>query len=375
MTSNSLTLPSIVNHTSHPSQNTSKNFQDILGGENAFYNQPNYLEATKRDLSQKQPLQTTYHYNTNTDYKIIRIVKQILSAVLFPFSLLHSLVGKLILPGSYLYNIEKITNLRQNIQLDSEWKYKRLTIEVNGCKIDAAIVGKETTLKNGRWLLASNGNAEIYEINLFQNANFKKFLNKINSNAIVFNYPSVVASTGSTNRKSMAKAYLAILSFLEDQKGIGAKEIIGYGHSIGGGVQGDALKDHDFKKDIKYVFVKSRTFSDLSSIVSCLMNRIVGILVKILGWNISCLEASKKLEVPEIILQTAKVQDAEELTDSSNIIDDGIITAKSSLAKVLLDNDKYHKKNKIFIGIKEMHNAPIKNPSFIAERIERLLKV
>ena len=106
-------------------------------------------------------------------------------------------------------------------------------------------------------------------------------------NAIVFNYPGVGASSGLPNRQAMAKTYRAMLNFLEDRtNGIGATEIIGYGHSIGGGVQGDALKTHELKKDVKYVFVKSRTFSDLSTTASLLMAKPFGFLVKILGCNI-----------------------------------------------------------------------------------------
>jgi hypothetical protein len=162
---------------------------------------------------------------------------------------------------------------------------------------------------------------------------------------------------------------------LEDQNnGIGAKEIIGYGHSIGSGVQSDALKTHELKKDIKYVFVKSRTFSDLSTVASTLASKPLGFLVKMLGWNMDCVESSKNLQAPEIIMQTANVKKYEELKDSSKIINDGIITANASLAKALLEDNQYPRKNKVFIGMRETHNAGLKDPSFLAQKIEALLK-
>ncbi len=362
---------------SHPH---STSIKDILNGAKAFYNQPDYLDATKQDFAQNKPLPVNYTWNT--EYKIIRIAKQILSIIIFPigiYQLLHALTGKVaLLPASSpslllgLYR-DFAKDCLSDISLRDEWKYKRITVEVDGYKIDAMIVGKESTLNNGRWILDSNGNAEFYECKLSRGSDFYEILSQVNGNAIVFNYPGVGASSGLPNRQAMAKAYRAMLNLLEDQNnGIGAKEIIGYGYSIGGGVQGDALKTHELKKDVKYVFVKSRTFSDLSTIASILTIKPLGLLVKMLGWNIDSIESSKKLQAKEIIMQTADVTKHEELNDSSKIIDDGIIAADASLAKALLDDNKCLKKNKVFIGMPETHNEPF-NPSFLAKKINELL--
>jgi hypothetical protein len=357
-------------------------FKNILGGAKAFYNRPDYLYTTRRDLAQNRALPVIYTWNTEN--KIIRIVKQVLSIIIFPigiYNLLHALAGKrAILPVSTPrlmgYSENHAHHRRSNISLEDKWKYKRITVGVDGYEIDAMIIGKISTLNNGRWVLASNGNGEFYEDKLASRLNFKEILSGINGNAIVFNYPGVGASSGLPSRQAMAKAYLAMLNFLEDQEnGVGAKEIVGYGHSIGGGVQGDALKIHDLKKDtIKYVFVKSRTFSDLSSTVSTLVSRALGLLVKILGWNMDSVESSKKLQAPEIIMQTAKVNRYVELTDSSKIIDDGVITANAALAKAMLEDKKYSKVNKIFIGMPERHNDELNDSSFLTQRINAFLE-
>lgn len=367
---------------------TSIAFSDMLEGNKAFYAQPDYVEATKRDFSQTTTLPATY--KLNTENKIIQIAKQVLSFIIFPiaiYQLLHTLVGKIaVLPAASPcligYSIDQINRCRadffqlSDILQHNEWKYKRITVEVDGYKIDAVIVGKENTLGNGRWLLKSNGNAEFYENQLSDyEGDLQKILLELKSNAILFNYPGVGASSSLPSRKAMAKAYQAILSFLEDQKkGIGAKEIIGYGHSIGGGVQGDSLKTHTLKKDIKYIFVKSRTFSDLSTEVSCLTIKLLGFLIKIFGWNMDSIESSKKLQAPEIIMQTANVQQYELLTDSSKIIDDGVIPAKASLAKALLDDTTCPRKNKLFIGMREHHNGGLNDPSFLAQKINEFLR-
>ncbi len=364
----------------YPQLNT--NIQDSLSKKNAFYSRPDYLKDTRRDFSQHHPLPTTYRWDTES--KIIRVKKQLFSIIIFPiaiYNLLHILVGKVfLLPASSPslimgYPKNHANDSRLRISLEDDWKYKRITVEVDGYKIDTIIFGKASTLNNGRWVLSSNGNGEFYEDALSYNHNFKQILSEIKGNGIVFNYPGVGSSSGLPNRQAMAKAYRAILSFLEDQKnGIGAREIIGYGHSIGGGVQGEALNTHPLKENIKYVFVKSRTFSDLSVTASILTCKPLGFLVKLLGWNIDSVESSKKLQAPEIILQTARVQEHEALSVSDLIINDGIIPAKASLATTLLDDNNCPKENKLFIGIQERHNEQLTNPSFLVNKIKEFLK-
>lgn len=360
-----------------PSQ-ISTPFSDILSGKNAFYNQPDYLASTVRDLKADKALPPIYTHNIES--KIIRIVKAIFALIIFPialYHLLHGLIGKIVLPASSptLMGLSKnhANESRQNIHLSPEWKLKRITVEVDGYKIDGAIMGTEATLGNGRWVLASNGNGEFYEDKLSSYA-FKTMLEAKKGNAIVFNYPAVGASSGLLpSRQAMTKAYKAMLTFLEDkEKGIGARQIIGYGHSIGGGVQGDALQTHPLPKVFKYIFIKSRTFSNLSSIAAHLVSIIpcVGLVVKMVGWNIDSIVSSKKLEVFEIILQTARVNKAEKLTDSSKIIHDKVIPAEVTLGKALLDDDSCPKDNKLFIGIPEYHNQPLQDFSFLTSHIE-----
>lgn len=356
----------------------SNSFKDILSGPTAFYNKEDYQETTKADLANTELLPTTFKYETEN--KVIKVAKNIFSTIFFPiviYKWLHIFGGLLILPASNLASMkltkEIINQERSGTPLNDEWKYKRITLEVNGYKIDTVIMGKPSTLGNGRWVATTNGNAEFYE-NKMRCENFKHILTELNGNAIVFNYPGVAISSGNANKKAMASAYSAILAFLEDKNGIDAKEIIGYGHSIGGGVQGDALKFHKLKKDKKYVFIKSRTFDDLSREVYHLLGSpFLGFLVKVLNWNIS--SYTKNLKAPEIILQTANVKNYEILTpkDAWRIKNDGIIPAEASHAAAILSKKRLNKHKKLVIGIPEMHNEPLKNPQFLAKQIEKLL--
>ena len=192
---------------------------------------------------------------------------------------------------------------------------------------------------------------------------------------MIFNYGGVGASSGIPNRQTMAKTYRAMLTFLEDQKdGIGAKEIIGYGHSIGGGVQGDALNEHKLKPNVKYVFIKNKTFSNLSKTVSCLLSKPLGFLIWIFGWNIDSVKSSKKIQAPEIIIQTTcEKVDAKEIKDSSKIVCDGPIYAEASLAKALLDDPSCPKDQKTFIGTNKSHNDSFNDVTFLTDKIKQKL--
>jgi pimeloyl-ACP methyl ester carboxylesterase len=278
----------------------------------------------------------------------------------------------MILPASIIFSKSEAAKVRSQILLCGDWKYKRITIETDGYAIDGMIVGKPSTLTNGKWVLYANGNGELYEYK--QN---HTILEATESNGLFFNYPGVGASTGSVSRQSMAKALQAALAFLEDeQRGVGAKEVVVYGWSIGGGVQGDLLKIHAPKKTIKYVFIKDRTFSNLSTEVSELFAKPLGIFIRLFNWNIDSVESSKKLQYPEIIIQTAKVREYTRLFHSSEIIDDGIILAKASLAKALLDDPQCPKENKLFIGIPERHNIPLQDQDieYLAEEIKTMFQ-
>jgi hypothetical protein len=352
-------------------------FKNILAGAGAFYNQPDYLTVTRNEFAQSQPLSVSY--TCNTESKITRIAKQIFSVIFFiigVYKLLHILIGKTFLPAptTSLFGQKDTTADVQRLatSLHEEWKYKRFTIEVDGYKIDAAIMGTAQTLNNGKWLLHSNGISSRYEGTLGSSI-FKQILSELNSNAIVFNYPGVGASSGPPNKETMIKAYRAMLTFLEDKKnGIGAKEIIGYGFSLGGGIQGEALKTHRLKKDVDYVFVKDRTFSKLNHVIKKSLP-ILSFLAKILGWDMDSIESSKKLQAPEIIIQSADTDCYILLKNSSRIIHDGVIPAEASIAKTLLDDQTCPKQEKVFIGIPEKHGNKLESTHVITTRINYLL--
>lgn len=376
-----------------------------------------------------QPLKYTCTHTKNSS----NLLKIVLSIIIFPigiYQIIHSLIGKLVVPASlkcmnpkseidllrtrligtsslenelsriessiengletlkdnkdnndFLYkNIMSLTRLKvtliRDFFLKKSFKHKRITIEVDGYKIDAMILENSYVVDKDKWVLKSLGNASYYEKEL-NGMNFYNLLDKTNSNGIVFNYPGVGESSGFVSRSAMVKAYKAVLSFLEYDKqngGMGAKEIIGYGYSIGGGVQGDALKTHILKNNIKYVFVKDRTFSKLAPVASSIFCKLLGFLVKFFGWNINPIKSSKTLQHPEIIIQSTKdktnVKKDGIIDNASLIVDDGVIPQKCSLGFKLLSKNYNNKKT--FIGTTKSHNEDI-DYSFLAEEIKKSL--
>lgn len=355
-------------------------FHQFLQGEHAFYTPDDYAEKTKNDFQIKK---LPVNYTWNTESTAMRVAKFVLSIILFPLivgTLLHALIGLFVVPSTS--SSEEPVGIRQaitaaNLTQDA-WKYKRFTVQCDGYEIDAAVMGKPETLGNGRFILSSIGNGEFYEDALESPGHdIKKIMTQINGNALIFNYPGAGASSGLPNRAAMAKAYRAMLHFLEDkEKGIGAREIIGYGHSIGGGVQAEALEAHTLDKSIKYVFVKSRSFSSISKTFAEMTNSpFLGFLVKLFGWNISSVESSLNLQAPEIILQTASIRNVERLVDSSTIIRDGVIGRDATLAKNILESEVPSKGKKIILGIRESHNESLRSATLteVGDTIEALL--
>jgi len=284
----------------------------------------------------------------------------------------HSLPGSLIVPASS-YTHSELSPFRKNLKevcnrLD--FQIKRFSIQVDGEQIDAVMLGKIENLQNGRWTLVSGGNGECYEYST--DDSLMRLLNHLGSNAIVFNYPGVGASSGKPNRDLMIGAYEALLKVLEED--IQAKTIFGYGHSIGGGVQAEALKGHQFKSGVKYLSIKSRSFSDLSETAANLMFKPLDLLVRLLGWNLETAKCSKELtKCPELILQTAKSSPYSEISRLEDIVHDEIIDPSHSLAAKLLKDKPSHK---YLMGIPDYHNDGLSKESCaaISKKAEEMLQ-
>ena len=190
------------------------------------------------------------------------------------------------------------------------------------------------------------------------------------SGALFFNYPGVGKSQGWPKKSLILKAYYALLKLLEDPNGLGAKDIIGYGWSLGGGVQSEALQYHSFNPSINYVFIKDRTFYSLVRTVVDVAGTSLSKIAKFSKWELNSFASSNwlsKHNIPEIIVQCGFVAyestiDKETnshfpLKNLSQIRDDVIVTAKASLAKKILNSPSFPKKSQKLLITKENHTG------------------
>lgn len=311
----------------------------IIYGENPFFNSTDYKENLSKEFNSIAPVCTYQSSQT--------IQKRENSFPPFPFPTFKYLM-KRIARNSLLPAQKAPATFGTTLASETTpWKYKRVTILADRLSIDAALMGRPSSLKNKKWALISIGRTEKYE-DTITSAAFRNFLEKIDSNAIIFNYPKMGKSIGTRNAQNLVTAYKAVLEFLEDdKKGIGAKKIIGYGYSMGGGVQGESLKNYPFKLEIdqgiEYLFIKDRTFSSLERVVNSFTKGLFGWIVPYYGLSLSSIESSQRLHdlrIPEIIIQTTD--------DQKQPISDGVISKNASLKNgVLTLSSKY----KYFINL------------------------
>lgn len=398
-------------------------FSECVYGKLPFYEDPNYKKNTEADFGSSAAIRdVAYTYNTEGSRR--RITKLALSIIFFPLGichLTHCMAGKIILPASStLLSIPKciIEEVRRGIlqYAAKDQIFKRITVKVDGYKVDALMIGKKSTIRNRRWILVSNGSGQFYELipgcslkkttahRLIPTADLSSFdddayldldsafvlkiADDLHSNLLIFNYPGTQSSTGLPSREALIKSHFAMLNFLEDPRGIGAKEIIGYGFSVGGAAQAEALDTHTLKSGIKYVFIKDRTFSDLASAIHYILRQEKdsanpflkntfciktlrflawhGLAIKILGWNISCKHSSIGLVAPEIIIQRSS---EETIQNPENIFDDSVIGKKASLANDVLKK-KSQTQSKTLMGTEAKHTD-----SFEKGFVERLVQI
>jgi len=402
-----------------------------LYGEDAFYNKRDYIETTTEELTKENVLENV-HFSFRNESKAWFVAKVIIAVIIPIIGIgwgIHALIGNQLFQNANAANKSDALNLRKRlaVQLKSDlrgehnsnsWAVKRITVEVNGSKVDAYIVGKPKNLRDShKWVLKSVGKDQIAEKafdpgkdengkdkNIEKESELGKMLESLgDANALIFNYTGKASSEGNREKNTIVNSYKAMLALLEKEQGeggLGAKQIIMYGHSTGAVVQAEALDGHKLKKGIQYVAVKSHAPADLPT------NKVQ----QFFNWNMSTVRSSLKLNCPEIILQTVDPKeeelkaikersrrDLESITDeqqiehvldtgtlitekpehylkylrglqtnyreiqsADEIRDDGIISKSSTLAKVLLDANKreiYAKKK--FIGVYERHTEGV----------------
>jgi hypothetical protein len=252
---------------------------------------------------------------------------------------------------------------------DPKWERQKLHIKIDNKILEGELLFRKDFLEEKRWTLFSLGNGELLEFRRNCRDTYN-YLTQIRSGALFFNYPGVGKSQGWPKKSLILKAYYALLKLLEDPDGLGAKDIIGYGWSLGGGVQSEALQYHPFKTSINYVFVKDRTFSSLVRTIIDVAGTTLSKISKFSKWDLNSFASStwlSKHNIPEVIVQCGFVAyestiDLETnshfpLKEISQIRDDVVITKQASLAKKILETPSFPKESQNLFITKENHSG------------------
>jgi hypothetical protein len=225
---------------------------------------------------------------------------------------------------------------------------QKIPLYKSGTRYDAVHITHPDIIDDGNWTVNALGNCMAME-RYYKSLAKENFANGCNT--LLINGPSVVHSGGWPTRYQMGAGFKAGIRFLEQK--VKAKCIVMHGFSLGGGMMGEAVLNHDFiegqKKGIRYLSITDRSFSRLSTLAGALISnnigKIAGGIVKsifyITGMELDGVAAARKLD--QLGIQQIIIQHASQKEDGS----DGVILDRASLAYNLRKDSIIE--NKVFL--------------------------
>lgn len=349
----------------------------ILSGPNAFYKQEEYEKKTKEALASKAPLlPPAQRYDFQSEG-----------------SFFHSFFGKCLSVAFFSATVARNTRLR--IDVSTEWKHHRFSLLVSGYPVDATLIGRESTLSNGRWLLIAQGLTLMYESRLINDPEpasseqshkltpLQKLLMGTDASAVLYNYPGMGASQGPNALPAAFNAHEAFLRYIENE--LHATEVIDDGHSLGGSIQASVWQTHSPKQNISYVLVKDRACCKTVDVMRNLGGRFLATSSEYFGWNMDTIPSSDHVQIPEIHVMTVghidrprRFSNLAEIDPSGSdptrpIYNDKVIPCEASSAMYYLAHPPTDGRKKIVIGVPDEHPCPITEPGVLAEAINEVL--
>ncbi|MCF7852736.1 MAG: hypothetical protein K9M07_05810 [Simkaniaceae bacterium] len=280
-------------------------------------------------------------------YKAVRYIVQ--RTIMFPlYPAQNSLFRFIPAFSTYRLNQRRIEVI--NRLSETDYIVREVCLQKNGIRYSGLLIGHKSTINNGKWALQATGNAEPIEHSALD---FAEMYVEMKCNLLLINGPYVGKSEGMATPKTMGEAQEVGITFLESA--IKAKKIIIAGRSLGGAAVGQAILQHEFKDDIKYLVVRQMTFDRASHIgaqhtAKLLPQETVKNIIKWAGCEMDLVEASKLLSkkgIKEIIVQCTKESWSPE--DKEDFMTDGPIIDKASLGYALMNEGVTE--NKIFKGL------------------------
>ena len=330
-----------------------------LTSPNPFYESTTYLSDTQKDFASPTPLSPPYILEK--EHKIIQIAKIIFAIIVFPVGLyktFHFILGRILIKSSRCSK-KRIDEVRKKIPLDTEWRFKRVTLEVNGRSIDGIIMVRTETAGNGQWMVVAQGRNGYYERKV-TDVGLRNLLLSKNMNAFIFNYPGVGRSEGPTTRANLLENCKAAFTFVE--KHLHATSILGYGYSMGGGVISETIATLPSpEKGVTRRVLLDRTFCKLSKATAWIYPKPIGLflgsLVRVCGWELRTSRACKRNPHLLVVLQTTTQDSIRPIKEFEHIRHDGIIHPEATLTLRVLGSSKIP--NISIIGISGGHNTPL----------------
>lgn len=270
-----------------------------------------YKETTTQEMTSPL-LPPSYHYTPLSHDPNIQ-EKRDLSA---------KIIGHMIIPSSFLHRNSKVQKLRQqfldtHFQDTTGWKVKRLTIATaHGTLIDTIILFKSEQLHKQQWLFRMGGSTEIYE-NRIQKSHWNSwasFADEVGLSGLVYFNPPYIGSSKSNmpfGKSLLLLSIKAVLHFLKDPHGIGAKHIIMYGLSMGGGIITSFFEEQsrhciDPLHHIAAV-VNDKSYTQLSSAASSRTGMdFLSKLIKSYNWDLGSPDVFMRLNTQKLVISAAE---------------------------------------------------------------------
>jgi hypothetical protein len=233
---------------------------------------------------------------------------------------------------------------------------REVVLEKHGVRYSGLLIGHQETIDNGNWVLQATGNGEPIEHSA---ALFAHIYHQYRFNTLLINGPSVGKSQGKATPTTIGDAQEVGLCFLETA--LKAQKLVIAGRSLGGAAIGQAILQHTFKQDVKYLVIRQMTFDRVSNICSKIVGqlfpRLEGVVASVIEWvgcEMDSVAASKKLQelgIQEVIIQASRQEIAPgQLPTAQDFQTDGVILAEASLGYALVKANIT--KNKVFHCLK-----------------------
>lgn len=306
-----------------------------------------------------------------SSFSVLLIARKIVSIIL----------GYIVYPAAALSFDKNFKKDLLNISNDqikslegSNCTVRKISLWKSGAKYDAMLIAPNETKNNGKWSIHALGNGMAFEGSI-ESLSLENYL--MGSNTLLINGPSVGESGGYPTHYQFGAPFESGLQFLE--KEVKATHIIMKGLSLGGGMMGEAILQHDFtvglKQGVKYLSISDRTFDKISTIAGAILG--LGTLVEktvqgifyITGTELDGVKAAKKLS--DLHIKHIIVQHNSPNNDGS----DGIILDRTSLA-YQLHKDPITFTDKVYLEHNDMlHNEflPWETQKSLNNEIEKFL--